>query len=180
MYAQSNGGMLDNKLGAPILDVDIFGIPAAFLHGLFGYQYRSDALVLEPTLPGGVTSLMQKFPVRFGNSSLFLSMEGFPPPPTPPPPPPPPGRPSKRWSCQLFGCTCQGASYLVLARSCSLSQVVAGDRDEKLLWRVCGNRLWLRSQGSTDVVGRAGPWSWVWTLPGPEAQLFVLWRPRMH
>jgi hypothetical protein len=34
MYAQSNGGMLDNKLGAPILDVDIFGIPAAFLHGL--------------------------------------------------------------------------------------------------------------------------------------------------
>jgi hypothetical protein len=111
MYAQSNGGMLDNKFGAPILDVDIFGIPAAFLHGLFGYQYRSDALVLEPTLPGGVTSLMQKFPVRFGNSSLFLSMEGFPPPPTPPPPPPPPGRPSKRWSCQLFGCTCQGASY---------------------------------------------------------------------
>ena len=112
MYAQSNGGMLDNKLGAPILDVDIFGIPAAFLHGLFGYQYHSDALVLEPTLPGGVASLTQNFPVRFGNISLFLSMDGVAPPPTPPAPPAPPtpGPRSVPWSCQPFGCTCQGAS----------------------------------------------------------------------
>ena len=55
---------------------DVFGIPAAFLHGLFGYSYGSDALVLQPTLPQGVSSLEQLFPVRFGNVTLYLSMSG--------------------------------------------------------------------------------------------------------
>ena len=55
---------------------DVFGIPAAFLHGLFGYSYGSDALVLQPTLPRGVSSLEQLFPVRFGNVTLYLSMSG--------------------------------------------------------------------------------------------------------
>jgi hypothetical protein len=70
MYSQSGGG-LSNKDGKPILDVDIFGIPAAFLHGLFGYQYQAGALLLEPTLPEGVAALTQSFPVRFGNTSLY-------------------------------------------------------------------------------------------------------------
>ena len=55
---------------------DIFGIPAAFLHGMLGYRYRSDALVLEPTLPNGVAELQQLFPVRFGERGLstFLAL----------------------------------------------------------------------------------------------------------
>jgi|EP01047_Picozoa_sp_COSAG01_P037412 hypothetical protein len=31
-----------------------------------------------------------------------------PPPPPPQPTPAPPPGPPKRWSCQPFGCTCQG------------------------------------------------------------------------
>ena len=54
----------------PILDVDVFGIPAAFLHGLLAYQYFEDYLLLEPSLPDGVLNLTQQFPVRFGNLSL--------------------------------------------------------------------------------------------------------------
>ena len=103
MYSQQGSG-LSNKDGVPILDVgacthsphlanaasscsmrlntsgcaDIFGIPAAFLHGLFGYSYGSEALVLQPTLPQGVSSLEQLFPVRFGNVTLYLSMSGAP------------------------------------------------------------------------------------------------------
>ena len=67
---------------------DIFGIPAAFLHGLFGYSYGSEALVLQPTLPQGVSSLEQNFPVRFGNITLYLSMSGASRLSTPNPPPP--------------------------------------------------------------------------------------------
>jgi hypothetical protein len=37
-YSQLGSGMGDTD-GRPILDVDVFGIPAAFLHGLFAYQY---------------------------------------------------------------------------------------------------------------------------------------------
>eukprot|EP01051_Picozoa_sp_SAG22_P004173 SAG22_NODE_217_length_14910_cov_65.532978_3_plen_398_part_00 len=109
MYSQLGTGMGDTA-GRPILDVDIFGIPAAFLHGLFGYQHGATAVVLEPTLPAGVSALEQKFPVRYGNLSLFLSIAGTAPtpslPPTPPPAPtPPPGK--RPWSCELFNCDCQ-------------------------------------------------------------------------
>ena len=35
-----------DALGLYKLDVDVFGIPAAFLHGLLGYRYMNDSLVL--------------------------------------------------------------------------------------------------------------------------------------
>lgn len=107
MYSQLGSGMGDTA-GRPILDVDIFGIPAAFLHGIFAYQYGADHLVLEPSLPDGVLSLEQKFPARFGNISLFLSLSGTPPAPGPSPPGPAPSPPERKpWSCEVFGCTCQ-------------------------------------------------------------------------
>jgi hypothetical protein len=65
-------------------------------------------MVLEPSLPHGVSSLTQEFPIRFGNLSLFFSLSGAAPPPSPPPPPAPAPAPANQtWSCELFGCECQ-------------------------------------------------------------------------
>jgi hypothetical protein len=91
----------------PLLDVDVFGIPAAFLHGLFAYQYFDDHMVIEPSLPDGVSSLTQEFPIRFGNLSLFFSLSGTAPPPSPPAPAPAPPANQSSWSCKLFDCECQ-------------------------------------------------------------------------
>jgi hypothetical protein len=44
MYSQL-GGWLGDVAGRPILDVDIFGIPAAFLHGLLGYRRECNTVV---------------------------------------------------------------------------------------------------------------------------------------
>ena len=72
MYSQMNsrGGT-----AGPILDVDVFGIPAAFLHGLLGYEYKSTNLTLHPRLPPGVSTLVQKFPVRWGTGQLFFTLQ---------------------------------------------------------------------------------------------------------
>lgn len=111
MYSQISKSGMGDVAGRPILDVDIFGIPAAFLHGLFGYKYGATALVLEPTLPSGVSVLEQNFPVRYGNLTIFLSLSGVAPPPMPPPSPPRPPSPpppgNEPWSCALFNCNCQ-------------------------------------------------------------------------
>ena len=106
MYSQL--GQRGDTAG-PLLDIDIFGIPAAFLHGLFAYQYFEEHMVIEPSLPDGVSSLTQEFPIRFGNLSLFFSLSGTAPPPSPAPPPPPPPPPANQtsWSCKLFDCECQ-------------------------------------------------------------------------
>ena len=99
-----------DALGLYKLDVDVFGIPAAFLHGLLGYRYMNDSLVLEPSLPPGVTTLTQEFPARFGNLSLFFTLSGQPPPvpapAPPPPPPPPPAPPPPPFNCSVFNCNC--------------------------------------------------------------------------
>ncbi len=55
---------------------DNWGIPAAFIRGLFEYLYQADRLVILPHLPTGITRLEQRFPIRFGSKSLFLSTTG--------------------------------------------------------------------------------------------------------
>ena len=58
MYSQPGGR---EGGGGPSLDVDSFAIPAAFIRGLFGYEYGSSSLTLFPRLPEGVQRLSQKF-----------------------------------------------------------------------------------------------------------------------
>ncbi len=55
---------------------DSFGPPAAMLRGLFEYQYQADGLVLRPHIPGGITKLEQRFPIRWGKKRLYLSTAG--------------------------------------------------------------------------------------------------------
>jgi hypothetical protein len=58
------------------LTYDAFGPPAAFLRGLFEYQYRAESLVLVPHLPAGITELEQLDPVRFGAKKIHLTVVG--------------------------------------------------------------------------------------------------------
>ncbi|MCC6445805.1 MAG: hypothetical protein IT210_20415 [Armatimonadetes bacterium] len=55
---------------------DTFGVPAAFVRGLFEYLYRADGLRLRPHIPPGITRLEQKFPIRFGQKRLYLATTG--------------------------------------------------------------------------------------------------------
>ena len=58
------------------LTYDAFGPPAAFVRGVFEYLYRADGLTLLPHVPAGIGELEQRFPVRFGAKSLFLTVRG--------------------------------------------------------------------------------------------------------
>jgi len=58
------------------LTYDAFGPPAAFLRGLFEYQYQADRLTLVPHIPPTLTRLEQRFPVRFGAKQLHLATTG--------------------------------------------------------------------------------------------------------
>ncbi|MEI7552999.1 MAG: hypothetical protein WCL24_11775 [Verrucomicrobiota bacterium] len=55
---------------------DAWGIPAAFIRGLFEYLYQADRLVILPHVPAGITRLEQRFPIRFGAKQLFLTTTG--------------------------------------------------------------------------------------------------------
>ena len=55
---------------------DSFGAPAAMLRGLFEYLYHADGVTLVPHIPPGITELQQRFPIRFGDSRMFLSTVG--------------------------------------------------------------------------------------------------------
>lgn len=55
---------------------DAWGIPAAFIRGLFEYLYQADRLVVVPHIPAGITRLEQRFPIRFGTKQLFFSTTG--------------------------------------------------------------------------------------------------------
>lgn len=55
---------------------DSWGAPLAMLRGLFGYRYTSEGLWLHPSIPAGITSLEQRFPVRFGTKRLFIRAVG--------------------------------------------------------------------------------------------------------
>lgn len=55
---------------------DSFAVPAGLIRGLFEYLYRADGLTVLPHIPGGITELDQRFPVRFGSHKLYLSTRG--------------------------------------------------------------------------------------------------------
>jgi hypothetical protein len=58
------------------LTYDAFGPPAAFVRGLFEYVYRADGLALLPHLPDTVMELTQRFPIRFGDRRVYLTVRG--------------------------------------------------------------------------------------------------------
>ncbi len=60
-------------VGGVAVMIDNFAIPMATLRGLFDYEYRSDRLLLRPRVPGSITQYVQKQPVRFGETRLYLS-----------------------------------------------------------------------------------------------------------
>jgi len=61
----------------PQLTVDIFGIPAAFVRGLLNVRYSSGfGMTIVPRLPSGVSKIRQKFPVRWGELSMFFTLVG--------------------------------------------------------------------------------------------------------
>ncbi len=55
---------------------DAWGIPAAFIRGLFEYLYRADGLTVVPHIPARITALNQNFPIRFGSKRLYLTTAG--------------------------------------------------------------------------------------------------------
>lgn len=67
-------GTYSEGVPGPILDVDIFAIPAAFIRGVLGYEYGADQLRLQPRLPADIEQLTQLFPVRWGEAQLFFSL----------------------------------------------------------------------------------------------------------
>ena len=55
---------------------DAWGAPAAMIRGLFEYVYTADSLTLFPHIPAGITELIQKFPIRFGDRKIYISVSG--------------------------------------------------------------------------------------------------------
>ncbi len=55
---------------------DTWGAPAAMIRGLFEYVYTAESLTLYPHIPVGITELVQKFPIRFGDRKIYLSVSG--------------------------------------------------------------------------------------------------------
>ena len=53
--------------------IDNFAIPAATIRGLFDYEYRADRLILRPHVPGSITYIEQKPPIRFGTKQIFIT-----------------------------------------------------------------------------------------------------------
>lgn len=55
---------------------DTFGPAAGFIRGLFEYRYDADGLTIVPHIPPGITRLQQRFPTRFGQTRIYLRVEG--------------------------------------------------------------------------------------------------------
>lgn len=55
---------------------DCWGAPGGLLRGLFEYDYRADGLRIRPHLPPEITGFIQKWPVRFGNTALYITVTG--------------------------------------------------------------------------------------------------------
>jgi hypothetical protein len=55
---------------------DTFGPAAGLIRGLFEYVYRAEGLTIYPHIPPTITSLEQRFPIRFGAKNLFLQTAG--------------------------------------------------------------------------------------------------------
>ena len=83
-----NGWRMDNPLvdfgQAPYqpdedinLTVDAFGASAAFVRGLFEYIYAADQLLLVPHFPDNLTSLEQRFGIRWGPYRIWIQSKGI-------------------------------------------------------------------------------------------------------
>jgi hypothetical protein len=55
---------------------DTFGPSAALVRGLFEYRYSAEGVTLYPHIPPTITSLEQRFPIRFGDKRIYLSVAG--------------------------------------------------------------------------------------------------------
>ena len=66
-------GMYSGNKSGNILDIDAFGIPAAFLRGMFRYTYGSNNLILIPRIPIDVNQIIQKFPIKWGKGEIYLT-----------------------------------------------------------------------------------------------------------
>ena len=55
---------------------DCWGAPGGLLRGLFEYDYCSDGIRIKPHLPPEITSYIQKWPVMFGNTQIYISVTG--------------------------------------------------------------------------------------------------------
>jgi hypothetical protein len=67
----------EDKQKAPYCVVyDCWGVPGGLLRGLFEYDYRADLLRVRPHLPASVTRYVQKCPVYFGKTKIYLTVTG--------------------------------------------------------------------------------------------------------
>ena len=55
---------------------DSWGSPGGFLRGLFEYEYKADGMTVYPHIPAGITSLVQGFPVFFGEKKIYFQTKG--------------------------------------------------------------------------------------------------------
>ncbi len=66
-----------DKLQAPYCVVyDCWGASGGLLRGLFDYDYRADRLLVRPHLPADTSRYVQKFPVWFGQTRIYLTVTG--------------------------------------------------------------------------------------------------------
>ena len=57
-------------------DVDCWGMPGGLLRGLFEYNYLSDRLQLRLHIPPGITRYIQKVPVWYGKTKIYITVTG--------------------------------------------------------------------------------------------------------
>jgi hypothetical protein len=56
--------------------VDAWGPAAGILRGLFEYGYTADGVRLWPHLPPQITRYVQKVPVAFGQTRIYIAVTG--------------------------------------------------------------------------------------------------------
>ncbi len=55
---------------------DSWGAPGGFLRGLFEYEYLADGLTVYPHIPDKITSMVQTFPIYFGEKRIYFQTCG--------------------------------------------------------------------------------------------------------
>ena len=66
-----------NQLNSSLnLIYDGWGAPGGLLRGLFEYDYHANSLRIRPHLPPEITRYVQKFPVWFGKTKIWISVTG--------------------------------------------------------------------------------------------------------
>ena len=56
--------------------VDCWGVPGGLLRGMFEYNYLSDGLQLRLHIPPGITRYIQKVPVWYGKTKVYITVSG--------------------------------------------------------------------------------------------------------